>query len=420
MLPARKYQLGLLALLLIAIVALGVSCGGSKANVRNDNKGTSADPVLIDVTTAQAITRELPNFFEATGSLAGDEQTDVAPQTSGKVVALGVDIGSHVNKGQMLIRLDDAELKLRVEQAVAQLEQTKAAVRQAEEKIGLRPGQTFDPTRVAEVAGAKVAYDLAEKNLRRAEKLIESGDVSRSYYDQQRAQSDQLKEVYEAALAQARQNYAAVEVARTNVANAESQLALARKNLSYAVITAPFDGYVAERTADLGEYVSPQQKVATIVKTNPLRIRIDIPEQAIPEVQVGQSVSMSTSAWPDKNFSGHIARIAPSVSASSRTLSIEAEIENNSGVLKPGQFATVRILQNRPQQAVLVPKKAVITENDSSHVFVIKNGHAELRLVQIGQTEGDLLQVKSGVASGELIATGNLEQLTDGAAVKQI
>jgi len=226
--------------------------------------------------------------------------------------------------------------------------------------------------------------------------------------------------VYEAALAQARQNYAAVEVARTNVANAESQLALARKNLSYAVITAPFDGYVAERTADLGEYVSPQQKVATIVKTNPLRIRIDIPEQAIPEVQVGQSVSMSTSAWPDKNFSGHIARIAPSVSASSRTLSIEAEIENNSGVLKPGQFATVRILQNRPQQAVLVPKRAVVTENDSSHVFVIKNGHAELRLVQIGQTEGDLLQVKSGVASGELIATGNLEQLTDGAAVKQI
>jgi RND family efflux transporter MFP subunit len=129
---------------------------------------------------------------------------------------------------------------------------------------------------------------------------------------------------------------------------------------------------------------------------------------------------MSTSAWPDKNFSGHIARIAPSVSASSRTLSIEAEIENNSGVLKPGQFATVRILQNRPQQAVLVPKRAVVTENDSSHVFVIKNGHAELRLVQIGQTEGDLLQVKSGVASGELIATGNLEQLTDGAAVKQI
>ena len=86
----------------------------------------------------------------------------------------------------MLVRLDDAELKLRVEQALAQVEQAKAAVRQAEEKIGLRPGQAFDPNRVPEVAAAKVAFDLAEKNLRRAEKLIESGDVSRSFYDEQK------------------------------------------------------------------------------------------------------------------------------------------------------------------------------------------------------------------------------------------
>ena len=396
-----------------------VSCRGSKANVRKEEKAGASGPVAIEVTTAEAITRELPRFFEATGSLAADQQTDVAPQTSGKVVALGVDIGSHVNRGQLLVKLDDTELKLRVDQAQAQLEQTKAAVRQAEEKIGLKPGQTFDPNRVAEVAAAKATYDLAEKNLRRAETLIESGDVSRSYLDQQRSLNDQLREQYEAALAQARQNYAAVLVARTNVANAQAQLALARQNLSYVNINAPMEGYVSERVADLGEYVSPQQKVATIVKINPLRIRIDIPEQAIPEIQVGQSVSMTTSAWPDKNFSGRVARIAPNVSANSRTLTVEAEIENNSGVLKPGQFATVRILQPRPQPAVLVPRRAVTTQNDSSHVFVIKNGQAELRLVQLGQTEGDLIEVKSGLASGELVATSNVEQLIDGAAVKQ-
>ncbi len=146
----------------------------------------------------------------------------------------------------MIVRLDDAELKLRVEQALARWNRQKR-VRQAEEKIGLRPGQAFDPNRVPEVAAARVALDLAEKNLRRAEKLIESGDVSRSFYDEQRAQRDQLKEQYEAALAQARQNYAAVAVARTNVANAEAQLALARKNLSYALSLSPIDGYVAER-----------------------------------------------------------------------------------------------------------------------------------------------------------------------------
>jgi RND family efflux transporter MFP subunit len=412
-------KLVVLILLLVAVGAFIASCGGSKANVRTDETAANTQPVTVEVTTAAAIKRDLPRFFEATGSLAGDQQTDVAPQTSGKVVAVGVDIGSQVRRGQMLVRLDDAELKLRVDQAAAQVEQAKAAVRQAEEKIGLRPGQAFDPNRVAEVAAARVTLELAEKNLQRAEKLIESGDVSRSFYDEQRARRDQLKEQYEVALAQARQNFAGVDVARTNVANAQAQLALARKNLSYAVIPAPIDGYVAERTADLGEYVSPQQKVVTIVRTNPLRIRIDIPEQAIPEVRVGQSVSITTSAWPDRNFSGRVARIAPNVSATSRTLTVEAEIENSGGALKPGQFATVRILQERAEPAVLVPARAVATESGVSRVYVIKNGHAEQRLVQTGQTDGDLIEIKTGLAADEQVATSNLEQLSDGIAVKQ-
>ena len=415
----EKLKLLILLLALVAAGALAASCGGSKANVRKDESNANAQPAVVEgVTTAAAIKRDLPRFFEATGSLAGDQQTDVAPQTSGKVVAIGVDIGSYVKRGQMLVQLDDAELKLRVDQASAQVDQAKAAVRQAEEKIGLRSGQAFDPNRVAEVAAAKVALDLADKNLRRAEKLIESGDVSRSFYDEQRSRRDQLKEQYEVQVAQARQNYAAVDVSRTSVANAQAALALARKNLSYAVIPAPFDGFVSERTADLGEYVSPQQKVVTIVRTNPLRIRIDIPEQAIPEVKVGQSVSIATSAWPDKNFSGRVARIAPNVSATSRTLTVEAEIENSSNALKPGQFATVRILQERADPAVLVPARAVINEAGVSRVYVIKNGHAEQRLVQTGQTEGDLIEIRSGVTADELIATSNLEQLSDGIAVK--
>ena len=415
----KKLKLLILLLALVVAAAFVASCRGSKANVRKEESNANAQPVAVEgVTTAAAIKRELPRFFEATGSLAGDQQTDVAPQTSGKVVAIGVDIGSYVKRGQMLIQLDESELKLRVDQAAAQVEQAKAAVRQAEEKIGLRSGQAFDPNKVAEVAAAKVALDLAEKNLKRAEKLIESGDVSRSFYDDQRARRDQLKEQYEVQVAQARQNYAGVDVSRTNVANAQAALALARKSLSYAIIPAPIDGFVSERTADLGEYVSPQQKVVTIVRTNPLRIRIDIPEQAIPEVKVGQSVSITTSAWPDKNFAGRIARIAPNVSAQSRTLTVEAEIENNGNALKPGQFATVRILQERAEPAVLVPSRAVVSEAGINRVYVIKDGHAEQRLVQTGQTDGDLIEIRSGIAADELVATSNLEHLSDGVAVR--
>jgi len=419
-----RLQLSYLQLLFLAVALSGLlllagSCGGSKANVRKDEANTSAPPAAVEVTTAPAIVRELPRFFEATGSLMGDEQTDVSPSIAGKVIAVVVEMGSYVKRGQTIVRLDEVDSKLRVQQAQAQLDQAKAGLRQAEEKVGIRPGQSFDLNKLPEVANARVALDLAEKNLRRSEKLIESGDISRSVYDQQKAQRDQLKEQYEAALSLARQNYAAVMTARANVANAESQLNLARRNLSYANVYSPIDGYVSDRPADLGEYVSTTTKVATVVRINPLRVRIDIPEQAIPAVNVGQSVSVTTSAWPDRNFSGRIARISPNVTPTSRTLTVEAEIENGSGVLKPGQFATVRILESRATPATLVPARAVRTESGVSRVFVIKDGHAQERLVQLGQTEGDLVEIKSGVAASENVATSNIEQLSDGMAVRQ-
>lgn len=407
-----------LAGLLVVFAVIATACGGSKANTADENANVSA-PAAVDVSTVAAITRDLPRFFEATGSLAGDAQTDVAPSIAGKVVAIGVDLGSYVKRGQMIVRLDEVDLKLRLDQAEAQLEQARAALRQAEEKVGLRPGQSFDPNRVPEVVNARVASDLAEKNFRRAEKLLESGDVARAFFDEQKARRDQTRELYEAAVSKARQDYAAVATARATVSNAVSQVGLAKRSLSYSIVFSPIDGFVAERNADLGEYVSPTQKVATIVKINPLRIRIDIPEQAIPEVKVGQSVSATTSAWPDQNFSGRIARISPNVSATSRTLTVEAEIDNSSGALKPGQFATVRILQQRSEPAILVPQRAVRTEAGVSRIFVIKDGRAQQRLVQLGQTEADLVEIKTGVAADELVATTNVEQLSDGAAVRQ-
>jgi multidrug efflux pump subunit AcrA (membrane-fusion protein) len=415
---AGTKRVWLMTSILLALAGLALSCGGSKANVKAVADASPA-PAAIDVTTAPAIMRQLPRFFEATGSLAGDMQSDVQPQTSGKVVAIGVDLGSYVKRGQMIVRLEAADSKLHLDQTIAQLDSAKAALRQAEEKIGLRPGQPFDPERVPEVAAARANYELAEKNLQRAVKLIESGDVSRSAYDQQKAQRDALKETYQAALAQARQNFAAVAVARSNVANAQSQVELSRRALAYTVVNAPIDGYVADRPVDIGEYISPTTKVATIVRTNPLRVRIDIPEQAIPEVKGGESVSITTSAWPDRSFSGRIARVSPNVTPSSRTLTVEAEIENSSGALKPGQFATVRILLPRSEAAILVPARAVRTESGVSRVFVIKDGHSEQRLVQLGQIEGDLVEIKKGVAANEQVATSNVELLSDGATVRQ-
>lgn len=411
------------AFIIAALSLTALACGGGSkaqpnATAENTNAAAAAS-ATVDVTTMTPITRELPRYFEATGSLAAEEQTDVAPSIAGKVVTVGVELGSYVRRGQMIVRLDDNDSRIRLEQTIAQLQQAQAALRQAEAKINLRSGQAFDPERVADVGSARVALELAEKQLRRFERLLETGDVSRSAYDQQKAQRDQLKEQYELALNRARQDYAAVAAARASVSNAEAQVAAARRNLSYALVYSPINGYVSDRPADLGEYVSPTTKVATVVRTNPLRARMDIPEQSVSLIRVGQSVSVHVSAYPDRNFSGRIHHIAPSVTPNSRTMTVEAEVENGDGLLKPGQFATVRILQSETSAALLVPQRSVRNEAGANFVFVIKNGRAEKRLVQLGQAEGDMVEIRSGLAADESVAASNVELLNDGSPVRQ-
>lgn len=408
------------ALYILLLAVFGVSLAGcSRSKGQPNSSNSQATPAVIVVSTTPAVVRQLPRFFEASGSLAPNEQTDVAAETSGKVVAVGVDIGSSVRRGQMIVKLDDADFRLRVQQAQAQLEQAIATLHQNEAKIGLRPGQKFNPENVPEVAAARAALDLAERNLRRYEKLVETGDVSRAVYDQQKSQRDQLAQQREALVHQAQQNYATVANSQAAVNAAQTQVSLTKRNLTYTVVAAPMAGYVSDRPADVGEYVSPQQKVATIVSVNPLRVRIDIPEQAITQIHVGESVSVSVAAYADRNFAGRIARVSPSVTASSRTLTVEAEVQNPSGELKPGQFATIRILLPQSEPAILVPQRALRTISGSTYVFVIKNGFAEQRLVQPGQAEGDLVELKTGIKADETVATSNVDQLSDGAAVKQ-
>ncbi|HEX8721382.1 MAG TPA: efflux RND transporter periplasmic adaptor subunit [Pyrinomonadaceae bacterium] len=409
------------AALVFALSLASAACGSrAQANKKGEAAaGAPTPPPAVDVTTAPAIQRDLPRFIEATGGLAADEQTDVAPIVGGRVVSVGVDLGTFVRQGQVIAQLDSGDARLRLEQAQAALAQANSAVTQAEARIGLRPGQKFDPTRVAEVGAARAAYDLAEKNLRRYEQLLESGDISRSAYDQQRAQRDQLREQYQAALTQANQSYAAVQTARAAAQATQVQVQQAQKGIRDVTIYSPISGYVTERAADVGEFVGTSNKIATVARTNPLRVRIDVPEQSIASVRAGQSVSVSVSTYPDRSFSGRVARVSPNVSAQSRTLTVEAEVENGEGLLKPGQFATIRVLLPQSDPAVLVPARAVRSDGTTARVFVVRDGVAHERLVATGRQDGDLIEIKGNVAADELVATSNVEQLADGVPVRQ-
>lgn len=432
----------------MAAAFLAAACGSSSANDANSNAAEESGPVVVNTAVAKVV--QIPTYFEATGTLASDAESDVAPTIGGKIAQVNFDVGSYVKKGDVLVRLDARDAQIRLQQATAQLEQAKKAVDQAEAgvdqavanlrqtqvRLGVRDGENFDIEDFSQVISVNAQLKLAEAELRRYENLLETGDVSRSVYDQKKSQRDSLL----GQLREARSNAAVairaintaeagVKTARTQVANAraavdtaEAQVAQARKNVSDNVILAPISGYVSERNADPGEYISPNQpnaKLATIVRTAVLRLRIEVPEQSIAKVGVGQSVSAQVAAYPDRNFAGTIVRSLPNLDPQSRTLIVEAEIDNPGGLLKPGQFATVRITQSKPAPAVMIPAAAVRASGDSNVVFVIKDGVANERLVQVGLLENDQIEIKLGVAENEVVAIDNLEKLGDGVIVAQ-
>lgn len=433
----------------IAISSILTSACGSTANSATANN-SNTEPQVVDVTTAQAVIVPIPTYIEATGNLTSDAQTDVAPAVGGKIVEVNFDIGSYVSQGSVLLRLDPRDAQIRLEQARAQVEQQRQAVQQAESnsdqalanlrqtqaRLGVKDGEGFQIKDFSQVKTFTAQLELAEKELRRAERLLETGDVSRSIYDQRKSQRDaligQLEEarsnaaVAIKAIDTARAAYessrSAVGVARAALGASQTQIDAAQKAVGDTSVLAPISGYVAERTADVGEYISPNTpnaKIATIVRTSTLRVRIDVSEQDIAKVATGQGVSVQTSAWPDRNFAGVIVRISPSVNATARTLTVEAEIQNVDGLLKPGQFATVRITQSKPEPAVMVPVKAVKTVGDTNSVFVVKDGIARETFVQLGLLENDKIQIKSGVIEGDSVVTSDLSQLTDGVFVRQ-
>ena len=209
---------------------------------------------------------------------------------------------------------------------------------------------------------------------------------------------------------------------RAAVATAQTQVDQAQKAVSDTVVLSPISGFVSERNADVGEFISPNTpnaKLATIVRTSTLRVKIDIPEQNVGKVATGQGISIQVTAYPDRKFAGTVVRIAPGLNPTTRVLNVEAEVQNVDGLLKPGQFATVRITQSKPEPAVMVPAVAVKTAGETNSVFVIKDGIAREVIVQLGLLENDMIQIKRGLVEGDTVAITNVNQLSDGVFVRQ-
>ena len=387
------------------LVLLALAASGCRPGVSSEAKAAASNDVrTVNATIAVVTEKPISRFVAATGTLTAEEQADVSAEVAGRVVATPVERGTLVSEGAALIRISDTEVRAQVQEAEANAAQIQA-------RLGFGSGASFDIDRVPEVANAKASDDLAQADFARARMLNERQLLSAADFDRSRTQAEAARRQYDIARNNAEQQY-------QSLLAAQARLALARKALTDTIVRAPFAGAVEERFVSVGDYVSRGTKTVSVVRLNPMRVELTVPGQYLASLAPGRTVSLQVDAYPGKTFTGKIRYVSPSLKADSRALVIEAVVSNEAGDLKPGLFATAQIEQASSTPAILVPATAIRTTTGTSRVYVVSSGGTvEERIVTTGQTAGELVEVTSGLALGDTVATTNVDRLRDGVRV---
>ena len=379
---------------------LMTGCGNTEAKLPAQAE-EPPKPIAVSLVTAQE--RALPTALDVTGTLMADAQTDIASEIEQRVVEISVERGQYVTAGQVVARMDDQDAKNLLQEAEA----TEAQIR---ERLGLVNGQIFDPLKTPEVQQARATMERAEADYKRFVQLLEEGAISRSEHDLRRADYLATKAQYETTINQMRQLFQSLLAQKVRVS-------MGRKALEDTIIRAPFSGLIAEKAVNVGRFTKKGDRIATIVRVDPLRIELTIPEGAVAAVRKGQRVAFSVQSYPDRKFEGDIAYVGPAVRAESRALVVEAIVPNPKALLQPGLFATARIELPAVRPSVMIPAAAVKNESGVSKLFVAKNDRAEARIVQIGREVAGAVEILRGLGAGERVVSPQAAGLADGVPI---
>jgi len=386
----------------IPVLALFSSpgCGGPSQPVAARDAAAERRPVSV----ANAVLQPLERTVTVSGTLAAEEQVALSFKVTGRVHELLVDLGSPVRRGQVLARLTPTDFELRVQQAEAGLQQARA-------RLGLSAqgdDATVNPEQTALVRQSRAVRDEARLTRERVRTFVERGISSRADLDAAEASLEVAEGRYQDALEEIRNREAVL-------AQRRSELALARQALEDASLRAPIDGAVRERQVTQGEFRSAGTPVLTIVRTDPLRLRVAVPERAAAALRAGQSVRVRVEGDP-ATYEGKLARLGAAIDEGNRTLPVEAVVSNRAGSLRPGMFAAAEIIVERQDDAIVVPDDAIVTFAGVQKVLVVKDGRAREQRVRTGRRSGGRVEIVEGVKPGDVVI---LEpgDIVDGVAV---
>jgi len=303
-------------------------------------------------------------------------------------------------KAQPVVRQDmlaylETYARLEAERQVTTLARTTGLVKRllVEEGDAVKAGQVLVELDQEEASlrsrQAQATYQEAKANFERFKNLHQSNMVSQTEF----------------------------EAARLRYESTKVSLEEADIGLAHTTIKAPMAGVITRRTVELGDLVRTNQELFVVADLDLLLARIFIPERRMYQVRPGQDATISVEAVPGQTFEAGIRRIGPEVIAESGTFKVTLAVKAN-GLLKPGMFATVRLITDRHLQTLVIPKTALVLETEGDDVFAIVDSLVQRLPVELGLIEGNQVEVLSGVVEGDMLVTVGHDGLKEGAAVR--
>lgn len=408
---ACRYAVVALCLLLVAV---GARSAAGRLKAQPGDAG--AQPVPVKIIRCQEDTVE--KKVRLVSALTPVRSVPLGPKTGGRLERLLVKVGDEVSEGTLLALFDARESQAQVRQAEAALAAARADLAR------LQKGATQEEIRQLEaaVSQAQAAADSARYTYTRTRSLFEAGAVSRQQYEQAETQL----RVAEAQLEQARARLDSaragatpevLDAAAARVHQAEAALELARAALSNAELRAPFSGVVWEARGEPGELVAPGAPVVVLAEISPLAVELNLPEDLSGRVKAGDELAVAVAA-AGADVKGVVRWVAPAASSQTRLFRARVEVPNPRGDLKAGMFAEVYVVE-RAANGPVVPQEAVVKSPGGPKVFIVAEGVAREKAVEVLVSDGSRSVVK-GISEGDAVVVSGQELLGDGTPVSVV
>jgi len=389
-------------LVLLFFILLSVGCSGPYSA---DQVAAKESPA-VEVSVIPVARVPIADVVTANGELFAEELTNITTKVPGRMAKMNVDLGSVVKQGDVLAELEKDDYQFR-------LQQTQALVDQIRARLGLlnKPNDDVVPEQVAVVKEADAALREAKFILETTSRLAKDGVVSRIEFEKANVRAQGIEARYQAAMAE-------VMGLRSQLSERRAQLALARQQLEDTTLRAPFSGAITRRQASIGEFLPVNAAVVTLVRQNPLRVRLGVPERQAARIRQGQPIELRMEGVTER-FTGRVVRLSPAIDVQNRSLLIEGEIPNPSGTLRPGSFVEGTIVVDGSAMGISVPEAAVVGFAGVNRTFVVKNGLLEDRVVKTGRRLADgQIEVMEGLDEGAQVVAKATDRMAKGQKVR--